>query len=571
MLLEVKHLKTWFPEVRAVDDVSLSLKPGETLGVVGESGSGKTVTAYSVLRLLPESQIALREGQVLWEGSDLLTLPITEMPRYRGGQIAMVFQEPQSSLNPVLKVGYQVAEAYRQHHPVGWPTAWSEAERLLAEVGVTRPGAYPHELSGGMKQRVVIAMALACEPKLLICDEPTTALDVTTQKEILELIQRIQKDRGMAILYITHDLGVVAAVADRVAVMCPGETLRKLGVPADRGGHVVEYGTVEQILTNPQHPYTKALVACRPTLQTNTRRLPTIEQPSVEAPRERPLQSRSPGASSAPPFRPPEGGDAGAPHVVVEGLKVWFPVKVGLLGRTVDYVKAVDGVDLVIPRGGTLGLVGESGCGKTTLGRAILDLVPRREGKVTPTVDRRKMQIVFQDPYSSLNPRLTIEEALTEPMRVHGLEGNHRDRAAALLEKVGLQSQHLKRYPHEFSGGQRQRIGIARTLSVEPEFIVCDESVSALDVSVQAGVLNLLLDLQEELGLTYLFISHDLAVVKFMSDRVAVMASDFILENGGDRGGHIVEELEDLAQARHPYTLKLLKAVPQGLLRCLGR
>ncbi|MDI1290826.1 MAG: ABC transporter ATP-binding protein, partial [bacterium] len=447
-------------------------------------------------------------------------------------------------------------------------------------------------------------MALACNPKLLICDEPTTALDVKIQKQILELIRQLQRDRGMAVLFITHDLGVVAEITDQVAVMAPGETLAHLygGTAAaaefDRGGHIVEYGSVADIFTKPQHPYTKGLIACRPTLKTRSKRLPTIED-FLRAersgitldPTDPNLELDYPGRATK---RRQDTPGFGEPLVEISGLKTWFPIRSGVLQRTSAWVKAVDGVDLVVPRGKTVGLVGESGCGKTTLGRTLLRLQEPREGRILYAGQdvtrmgsgelrkmRRKMQIIFQDPYSSLNPRLSIEETLVEPMAIHGLYKagkDRRERAVYLMEKVGLKAEHLNRYPHEFSGGQRQRIGIARTLAVEPEFIVCDESVSALDVSIQAGILNLLLDLQDELGLTYVFISHDLSVVKYVSDLVAVMASDSVMRDlfegderklldERDRGGHIVElkDPEELYRnPEHPYTRKLLSAIPEG-------
>ncbi|MBM3275296.1 MAG: ABC transporter ATP-binding protein, partial [Candidatus Sericytochromatia bacterium] len=523
-LLQIDKLKTYFHTeegiVKAVDGVTLAVEPGQTLGIVGESGSGKSVTAYSILRLIPEAFISLKEGQVSWQGTkgqvDLRSLPIEEMPYYRGSEIAMIFQEPMTSLNPVLKCGYQVAEAVLKHQGKTWEEAWERGTKLLAEVGISRPDQrmqqYPHELSGGMKQRVMIAMALACDPRLLICDEPTTALDVTIQKQILDLIKQLQRDRGMAVLFITHDLGVVAEMTDQVAVMCPGETLRHLyegtekadSPEFERGGHVVEFGSVIDIFSRPQHPYTKGLIACRPTLETCASRLPTIDdfiraekQGLKIDPTDPNLELDYPGRAKA---RREDKAGFGEPLVELKGLETWFPIRGGVFGRTAGWVKAVDGVDLVIPRGQTVGLVGESGCGKTTLGRTLLRLVEPRGGQILyqgqditrmgPSdlrAMRRKMQIIFQDPYSSLNPRLSIEETLLEPMALHGLHKTaaaRRDRAVHLMELVGLKASHLSRYPHEFSGGQRQRIGIARTLAVEPEFVVCDESVSALDVSI---------------------------------------------------------------------------------------
>ena len=617
-LLTLDGLKTYFHTeegtVRAVDGVDFALEEGKTLGIVGESGSGKSVTAYSILRLIPESLGTIEEGSILWRGEDgtvdLAREPIENMIHYRGEQVAMIFQEPMTSLNPVFKCGAQVAESILQHTSASKHSAWKQATQLLDEVGINQPekrmNQYPHELSGGMKQRVMIAMALACNPKLLICDEPTTALDVTIQKQILDLIKNLQHERNMGVLFITHDLGVVAEVTDYVAVMCPGETLRKLYKGTDleqttdfnRGGHIVEFGSVLDIFTNAQHPYTKGLIACRPSLQTCSERLPTIddfiraEKEGITIdPTDPNLNLEYPGKATK---RREDMDGFGEDLLTVQGLRTWFPIQAGVFQRTVGWVKAVDDVDLVIPKGKTVGLVGESGCGKTTLGKTMLRLVEPRTGTIRYERQdvtamgsnelraiRRHMQIIFQDPYSSLNPRLSIEEIITEPMRIHRLYGSssgQRDRAVWLLERVGLKAEHLHRYPHEFSGGQRQRICIGRTLAVSPEFIVCDESVSALDVSIQAGVINLLLDLQDEFGLTYVFISHDLSVVKYVSDTVAVMCADSVmldlyegaerkrLEERG-RGGHIVELKtpdELYQQADHPYTRKLISAIPTG-------
>ncbi|HPQ41142.1 MAG TPA: ABC transporter ATP-binding protein [bacterium] len=617
-LLNIQGLKTYFHTesgiVKAVDGISLAVEEGKTLGIVGESGSGKSVTAYSIVRLIPESQGGIVEGSVTWRGkqatTDLASVPIEEMPRYRGNEIAMIFQEPMTSLNPVFKCGWQVAESIRTHQDVSWNAAWQRGTELLDEVGIPLPdkrmNQYPHELSGGMKQRVMIAIALACNPKLLICDEPTTALDVTIQKQILDLIKRLQRERGMAVLFITHDLAVVAEVTDSVVVMCPGETLRELyrGTPlegsadADRGGHIVEFGSVQDIFRNPQHPYTKGLIACRPTLETRAERLPTISDFIRAEKRGLDINPNDPNLSLDYPGKARKRRENmigfGNTLLEMKGVRTWFPIQEGVLQRTVDYIKAVDDVDLVVPRGKTIGLVGESGCGKTTLGRTILRLVEPRSGSIRydgielTTLNRqelrayrRKIQIIFQDPYSSLNPRLSVEETIVDPMRLHRLyasDTERRDRAVWLMEKVGLKPEHLSRYPHEFSGGQRQRICIARTLAVEPEFIVCDESVSALDVSIQAGVINLLLDLQDEFGLTYIFISHDLAVVRYVSDVVAVMASNTVMANlypepertrllEENRGGHIVEikpAVQIYENPEHPYTRKLIAAIPRG-------
>ncbi len=622
LLLKIEGLRTYFHTetglVKAVDGVDLEIERGKTLGIVGESGSGKSVTAYSILRLIPEGQGEIVDGSIWWYGeeglTDLTKIPIERMPEFRGNDVAMIFQEPMTSLNPVFKCGWQVAESIRKHTDADKEEAWKRATTLLDEVGIPEPerrmSQYPHELSGGMKQRVMIAMALACDPKLLICDEPTTALDVTIQKQILDLILKLQRERDMAVLFITHDLGVIAEITDTVAVMCPGEMLRKLyegtdlegSADYDRGGHIVEFGNVKSIFLNPQHPYTKGLIRCRPTLESRSERLPTIEdflraekQGVVLDAKDPDLDIDYPGKATTLREDKPGFGET---LLELENVRTWFPIHAGIFQRVVDHVKAVDDVSFTITRGQTLGLVGESGCGKTTLGRSILRLVEPRAGssirwqgrEVTDMGARelrelrRKMQIIFQDPYSSLNPRLSVAEALMEPMQIHRLYASvdeRREKAATLLERVGLKRHHLDRYPHEFSGGQRQRICVARTLAVEPEFVVCDEAVSALDVSIQAGVINLLLDLQDEMGLTYIFISHDLGVVKYMSDVVAVMCPDRTMADlfegeekkrllNRGRGGHIVEmkEAEALYEnPEHPYTRKLMSAIPKGEVR----
>ncbi|OYW22466.1 MAG: ABC transporter ATP-binding protein, partial [Planctomycetales bacterium 12-60-4] len=590
-LLDIDHLKTYFDTdggtVKAVDDLSLQLEPGKTLGLVGESGSGKSVTSLTVLRLLPDVGARIAGGKVSFLGRDLAHLPKKELRQIRGKEISMIFQEPGTSLNPVYRVGDQVMEAMLLHLPITRQEARSKAIDLFREVGIPEPerriDSYPHEMSGGQKQRVMIAMALSCSPKLLIADEPTTALDVTIQKQILDLIRKLRDERQMAVLFITHDLGVIAEIADDVAVMYRGK--------------LVETGPVIDIFRSPQHPYTKGLLACRPRLDAVRRRLPTVSdfmqtatseagetiivEKTLSPDRLKEIEGRGRGRLLHPaheleqigmPFRAEQHApgtalvkDGEKPLLRVENLKVYYPIKSGLLRHVTGYVKAVDGVSFNVYRGQTLGLVGESGCGKTTTGRAILRLVPITEGQVefagndwrklqgaALRKERRQMQIVFQDPYSSLNPRMTVEDMLTEAMSVHRLGQSHddrRDRAAALLEEVGLLAEHLSRYPHEFSGGQRQRLGIARALAVEPQFLVCDESVSALDVSVQAQVLNLLKDLQERRGLTYIFISHDLSVVKFMADMMAVMSAGKIVEFGPSE--------QIYAAPKDPYTQRL--------------
>lgn len=602
-LLEIQGLKTYFHSdhtvVKAVDDISLSLQPGKTLGLVGESGSGKSVTSLSVMRLLPDVGADIAGGRIVFLGKDLVQLPAKELRQIRGKDLSMIFQEPGTSLNPLYRVGQQVMEAIRLHESISQAQARERTIQLFREVGIPEPeqriDRFPHELSGGQKQRVMIAMALSCNPKLLIADEPTTALDVTIQKQILELIRKLQVERQMAVLFITHDLGVIAEIADDVAVMYRGK--------------IVEYGSALGIFREPRHPYTKGLLACRPRLDAVRRRLPTvsdymdssvdatgnlrISEKTLSPARLAEIEGRGRGRLLHPQSDEQQrsGNSKNAPQDVqyvkssdtpvlrVRDLKVHFPIKKGFFQRVVGHVKAVDGVSFDVYRGQTLGLVGESGCGKTTTGRAIIRLIPLTAGTVefhgnnwlslsgrALREARRKIQIVFQDPYSSLNPRLSVETMLTEAMAVHqlGRSGtDRRNRAAQLLEEVGLLADHLPRYPHEFSGGQRQRLCIARALAVEPDFLICDESVSALDVSVQAQVLNLLKDLQEKHGLTYIFISHDLSVVKFMSDMMAVMNAGKIVEFGPSE--------EIYAAPREDYTRRLIASIPQVSLSALEK
>ncbi|MBL98498.1 MAG: ABC transporter ATP-binding protein [Rhodopirellula sp.] len=591
-VIKIENLKTYFNTkdgvVKAVDDLSLSIKPGHTLGVVGESGSGKSVTSLTIMNLLAASA-EIYDGSISFLGKDLINISAKDMRELRGSDVSMIFQEPMSSLNPVHRVGDQVAEAILQHEDVSKSEAMERVVNLFDEVGIPDPEQrtryYPHQMSGGQKQRVMIAMALACNPKLLIADEPTTALDVTIQKQILDLIRELRDQRQMAVLFITHDLGVIAEIADEVLVMYRGK--------------VVEQGDVLDIYENPQHPYTKGLLNCRPRLDTTFKRLPTVSdfmdsvihqdgsasitEKEVGPDRIDYFENHGRGRLLSKPSElygygfdedPSTYGreatcidENAKPLLSVNNLKVHFPIRRGLLQRTVGFVKAVDGVSFNVYKGQTLGLVGESGCGKTTTGRAILQLIKPTMGIMKfDGVDvnsrsihelRKKMQIIFQDPFGSMNPRMTIESMITEPMMIQGFGQSKQDRvdrAASLLEEVGMLPEHLKRYPHEFSGGQRQRICIARALAVEPEFIICDESVSALDVSVQAQVLNLLNDLQESRGLTYIFISHDLSVVKFMADMMAVM-----------KEGHIVEYGPSEAIYRNPkeeYTRSLIEATP---------
>ncbi|MEN9787128.1 MAG: Glutathione import ATP-binding protein GsiA [Pseudomonadota bacterium] len=554
----------------AVRDLTLSIAPGRTLGLVGESGSGKSVTSLSVMRLLPEVGVEL-SGRVSFLGRDLLAASDAALRDLRGRDLAMIFQEPMTSLNPVFPVGEQVAESVRRHEGLPARAAMARAESLFGEVGIPDPAAslrkYPHQMSGGQKQRVMIAMALACNPRLLIADEPTTALDVTIQAQILELLRKLRDQRGMAMLFITHDLGVIAEIADDVAVMYRGA--------------LVEQGPVLEVFTAPKHPYTRGLLACRPRPDAGWRRLPTVadfmetrahDDGTVE------IVACDPDPARLEALRGPATSAVRAdapPLLEVRDLHVHFPVAggglAGWFGRGAGVFRAVDGVSLDVRPGETLGLVGESGCGKTTTGRAIVRLVEPTSGEVRFLGQdvralrgealrrmRRHVQVVFQDPFASLNPRLTVEATLCEPMEVHGIGAGgseRRDRAVALLREVGLQPEHLGRYPHEFSGGQRQRICIARALVVDPKLVICDESVSALDVSVQAQVLNLLKDLQESRGLAYVFISHDLGVVAFMSDRIAVMRQGRIVEKG--------PAAEVYGAPREAYTRNLVAAIPR--------
>jgi peptide/nickel transport system ATP-binding protein len=531
--------------LEAVRGVHFTVREDATLALVGESGSGKTVSAMSILRLLPENAVIHPGSRISYQGENLLEASAARLRALRGREISAVFQEPMSSLNPVLTVGEQVAEVLRLHRRMSARAALERAAELLAEVGIPEPRArlraYPHELSGGQQQRVMIAIAIANEPKLLIADEPTTALDVTVQRQVLELIARLRERHRMSVLFISHDLGLVGELADDVVVM--------------REGHVREAGPVERIFHAPQDPYTRALLACRPRLDARPRRLPVIDD-----------FMHGHAVSAAPLERPPPG----APALQAKRLRKEFRLRTGLFAS--KSLVAVSDVSFDVARGRTVGLVGESGSGKTTVARLMLrlleptageahldgtDLTRLTSAELLPL--RRRIQIVFQNPYASLNPRRTIGRTLVEPMRIHGLganEGERYERARRLLERVGLPSDAMQRYPHEFSGGQRQRIAIARALAVEPEVLVCDEPVSALDVSVQATVLNLLLDLQESLGLAYVFISHDLAVVKYMADEVLVMREGEVVERGTPEA--------IFASPRHEYTRKLIAAIPRG-------
>jgi peptide/nickel transport system ATP-binding protein len=530
--------------------VSFDIAENTTVALVGESGSGKSVTAMSVLNLLPEN--AQRSGRIVWQGKDLLKSSMRELQHMRGKDIACVFQDPMSSLNPVFSVAKQLCEPLTQHMGLSRSAALKRAEELLHEVGIPEPQrrlkSYPHEMSGGQQQRVMIAMALACEPKLLIADEPTTALDVTIQRQILELLGKLKTSHKMSVLFISHDLGLVGEIADQVVVM--------------RNGQIREQGPVARIFANPQDEYTKALLACRPSLEGNPARLLVIDDHIA-------------GKSAANAANQAKAKDPNAPVVLqVSGLGKSFWLKQGVFGRR--EFKAVQNVSFQLRKGHTLGVVGESGSGKTTMGLALLRLHEANRGPETgkvlfdgkdlfalPTAERlamrRRIQIVFQNPYASLNPRFTIGQTLLEPMVIHGIGAStaeREERARSLLAKVGLDGRAFGKYPHEFSGGQRQRVAIARCLTLNPELLVLDEAVSALDVSVQAQVLNLLKDLQDELGLSYIFISHDLAVVRFISDEVLVMKDGVVVEQAS--------AAQILAAPKEDYTKRLLAAIPRG-------
>ena len=581
ILLEFKNLVTEFHTegtiVKAVNGVSFTLNKGETIGIVGESGSGKSVTSLSAMRLIPSPPGKISGGEIIFHekdgtATDLLAISEEEIRKFRGNDIAMIFQEPMTSLNPVFTCGDQVMEAIILHQKLNKKDAKALTIKLFKEVQLPTPerifSTYPHQISGGQKQRVMIAMAMSCQPSVLIADEPTTALDVTVQKTILQLMQNLQKEHDMGIMFITHDLGVIAELADKVVVMYKG--------------NIVEQGGVWDIFTNPKHPYTKGLLACRPPLDKRYTFLPTVSDFMKIDESGEIIDNGISVAEFTKDLAIPESERVAKhktlysqePLMQIKNLKTYFPIRNGFFGGISDHVKAVDNVSFDVYPGETLGLVGESGCGKTTIGRTIIRLEEPTEGEMIYKgrdiakmnteelrLFRKDVQIIFQDPYSSLNPRMTIGNAIMEPMQVHGILENDEQRkkkVEELLTRVSLDPAHFYRYPHEFSGGQRQRIGIARALAVNPKFIICDESVSALDVSVQAQVLNLLNELKEEFGLTYIFISHDLSVVKYMSDRMVVM-----------QAGRI-EEMGDADQIYNKpgteYTQKLIDAIPEGKL-----
>lgn len=604
-VLQVRNLQVEFindnSKVKAIDGISFQLHRGETLGIVGESGSGKSVTALAIMGLL-QYPGKVTDGEILFDRIngqplDLLTLPPAEMQLYRGGDIAMIFQEPMTSLNPVYSIGFQLEEAIMRHQNVNATEARRIAIAGLQEVKLLpndeqieeqyinydlsvgdsfklaqlvkehKEGMlnrYPHQLSGGQLQRVMIAMAISCNPSVLIADEPTTALDVTVQATILELLSDLQQSRNMAMIFISHDLGLISEITDQVAVMYKGK--------------IVEYGAAAQIFNNPQHPYTKGLVACRPSLNRRPRKLLTVSDymSVIED------EFGQTTITAREPAQPTEitqeeikqrlaDISAKQPLLTVRNLEVAFPIR-GVFGETKRYHQAVNGVSFDVFPGETLGLVGESGCGKTTLGRTLLKLIEPTGGEIffdgenithlkgkTLQHLRREMQIIFQNPFSSLNPRMKIGDAIIEPLLIHGVgksKQQQQARVVELLERVGLSADDQKKYPHQFSGGQRQRVCIARALALNPKFIICDESVSALDVSVQAQVLNLLKELQHDFQLTYIFISHDLSVVKFLSDRILVMNQGKIVESGTSESIYL--------QPKQEYTQKLIAAIPTG-------
>jgi peptide/nickel transport system ATP-binding protein len=557
-LLSVENLTISFKRekefIPVVHQLTYELYENEILGIVGESGSGKSVSSMAIMGLLPSSISKIANGSIVFEGKDISLLLDQEFQKIRGNEIAMIFQEPMSSLNPSMKCGMQVAEILEIHTSLSKKEIKNQVISLFEKVKLPNPeelfSKYPHQISGGQKQRVMIAMAIACKPKILIADEPTTALDVTVQKEIIQLLKELQRETKMSILFISHDLSLVSEIANRVLVMYKGQ--------------IVEQGIAKEIFENPQHNYTKALIASRPSLDFRLKRLPTIQDFLKESFKSEIVSAEERNINQLKIY-------SKSPLLEVKNIGKDYFSSVGLFGKQHSF-KAVNEVSFKIYEGETVGLVGESGCGKSTLGNAILQLDKATSGQILYKGKditnlnkddirklRKEIQIIFQDPYSSLNPRIPIGKAIMEPMKVHGLFANDAERKAKtieILERVGLGESFFNRYPHEFSGGQRQRIGIARTIALQPKLIVCDESVSALDISVQAQVLNLLNELKENFGFTYIFISHDLAVVKYMSDQVLVM-------NKGK-----IEEMADAdelyAHPKSEYTKKLIEAIPKG-------
>lgn len=557
-LLEVKNLTVAFGKKKdsktVLHSVSFEIPENSVVGIVGESGSGKSVTSLAIMQLLPKKS-SFVSGEIIFEGEDLLKLNEKAVRALRGKEIAMVFQEPMSTLNPSLTCGDQVSEVLMHHLNLSFSEAKKQTIELFEKVKLPRPKeifrSYPHQISGGQMQRVVIALAIACKPKLLIADEPTTALDVTVQKEIIELMKDLQRETGMSLLFITHDLSLVSEIADRIIVMFQG--------------NLVESDTVKEVFKNPKEKYTKALLASRPGTDVRLKKLPTIESLSDGSFKKEMISSQQRALKHKDIYTQP-------PILEVNNLEKTYFKSAGLLKPDLA-IKAVEDVSFKLYEGETLGLVGESGCGKSTLGKTILLLEKATGGSILYRGKditklkgaeirklRKEIQLIFQDPYSSLNPRVQIGQAIVEVMKVHGIgtsDKNRKDKAISLLERVGLEESYYSRYPHELSGGQRQRVGIARTIAMQPKLVICDESVSALDISVQAQVLNLLNELKEDFGFTYIFISHDLAVVKFMADQLLVM-NDGKIEELGDAD-------EIYANPNKDYTKALIDAIPKGM------